>query len=173
MCISCKSTSSRNCSSLMVWTTSTSSTIASRLCQRLQRQPRLLTRWWRISKTSADAESSSPTRANPIYFRPCQSLWNQCMIWCRKCIPFITLPFTFNDELIVVALFNVVFPDTFKWFHDKLIVVASSKVVFPETFNDDTHVVAFFNVVFPKTFNDDTYHNICCNVISLCVSWNI
>ncbi len=26
----------------------------------------------------------------------------------------ITLPTTFNDELIVVALFNVVFPETYK-----------------------------------------------------------
>ena len=29
-------------------------------------------------------------------------------------VSFIILPFTFNDELIVVALFNIVSPDIFK-----------------------------------------------------------
>jgi hypothetical protein len=32
----------------------------------------------------------------------------------------IILPTTFNDELIVVALFNIVFPETFKF--DKAVV---------------------------------------------------
>ncbi len=41
---------------------------------------------------------------------------------------------TFNDELIVVALFNV---------------------VFPEKINDDLHVVKLFNVVFPEKIKDD------------------
>ncbi len=40
-------------------------------------------------------------------------------------------PTTFNDELIVVILFNV---------------------VFPETFNDDIHVVTLFNFVFLEIF---------------------
>ncbi len=51
---------------------------------------------------------------------------------------FITLPFTFNDELIVVTLFNVVFPETF---NDELIDVASFHVVEPETFKVYTNVM--------------------------------
>ena len=43
----------------------------------------------------------------------------------------IILPITFNDDNNVVALFNVVVPDTF---------------------NDDNNVV-LFNVVVPETFN--------------------
>ncbi len=43
----------------------------------------------------------------------------------------IILPTTFNVELIVVELLNVVDPDTF---------------------NDDLHVVILFNVVFPEIF---------------------
>ncbi len=50
---------------------------------------------------------------------------------------FITLSFTFNDELIALALLNVVFPKTF---NGELIVEALFNVVDPEIFKVDTNV---------------------------------
>ncbi len=51
----------------------------------------------------------------------------------------IILPTTFNDELIVVALFNVVFPGTFND-HLHVVTVALFNVVFPDIFKVDMNV---------------------------------
>ncbi len=74
----------------------------------------------------------------------------------------IIFPTTFNDEFIVVALFNLVFPETF---NDELIVVALFNVVLPETFTDELTFVILFNVVFPETFNDELTVVILFNVV--------
>ena len=83
-------------------------------------------------------------------------------------------PTTFNDELIVVALLSVVFPETFKVdtnvegllklinvggfnieLQFKLVNAVPEPMILPTTFNDELIVVALLIVVFPETFNAD------------------
>ncbi len=61
---------------------------------------------------------------------------------------------------LVVALFNVVFPETF---NDETKVVILFNVVFPETVNDELIFVALFNVAFPEIFKVDNIQNILYN----------
>jgi hypothetical protein len=61
---------------------------------------------------------------------------------------------TFNDELHVTTLLNLVKPLTF---NVDTQVKAPFILVVPDTFKDELHVVIPFNVVVPDTFKDDNY----------------
>ena len=66
----------------------------------------------------------------------------------------IVKPDTYNEEFIVVILFNNVLPFTV---NEELQVVILFNNVLPLTFNDDPHVEILFNVVLPETVNVDIH----------------
>ncbi len=61
----------------------------------------------------------------------------------------MVVPDTFNDDVHVVVLFNVVVPDTF---NDDVHVVILFNIIVPDTYNELFIVVLFDNVVKPDIF---------------------